>query len=80
MGEPGTRKTTILNIFHEKYEDIYKTVFIPVSSFLTLPNFKAYIDKFYSQKRKNILLPKDWRKTVFMIDDLHLSNNLSTQD
>ena len=77
FGKAATQKTTILNTFARKNEETLRCIKIPMTAFLSVQKLQGKVEQYYTHKRKNRMQEMDWKKNVFMIDDVHLQTNLS---
>lgn len=56
----------------KKREKELRSIYIPLTSTTTLTKLKTYFEQFYKSKRKNVMIPVNALKNVFIIDDVHL--------
>jgi len=73
IGPSSSSKTVILNTFEKKLNPPVVSLSIPMTAYLTMDRMREKIEREYTSKRKNMLVPRDKdKKILLVIDDIHL--------
>ena len=77
LGPRSTSKSVILSTYVKRTKLEMNPVQIPMSCFLTFDRIRSVVERCYLQKRQKLFIPKDpKKKTLIVIDDVHLQANL----
>jgi hypothetical protein len=72
-GGDGTQKSTIIQSILTKKGEIFRPIHICINA--RNNNIKAHIEKFWRNKRQNVMVPIDMKRNLIIIDDLHLEQH-----
>lgn len=78
-GKSACQKTTILSNISHKKRHKHRSVWIPLTSSVTVEKSRKVFEKFYeTSENRFVMRPIDSRSPLFIIDDLHLEENFNS--
>ena len=78
-GKDATHKTTVLSSISKKQKQKWRSIWIPLSVTTTINKWRKVYEKFFkTSENRHILTPIDSLKPLFIIDDLHLEDHLTS--
>ena len=78
-GKGACQKTTVLSNISNKQRSKFRSIWIPLTISNTIEKSRKVFEQFYkTSENRFILTPIDSYKPLFIIDDLHLEENVKT--
>lgn len=78
-GKSACQKTTVLKNISQKQKFKYRTIWIPLTVPNTIEKSRKVFEQFYKiSENRFVMTPIDSYKPLFIIDDLHMEENLNT--
>ena len=78
-GKSACQKTTVLKNISHKQRLKFRTIWIPLTISNTIEKTRKVFEQFYkTSENRFVLTPIDSYKPLFIIDDLHMEENLNT--
>ena len=78
-GKDATHKTTVLSSISKKQKQKWRSIWIPLTVTTSIDKWRKVYEKFFkTSENRFIMTPLDSMKPLFIIDDLHLEDHLTS--
>ena len=79
-GAKASHKTTVLSNISRLKKYNYRSIWIPMNATVTIDKARYVFEQFFkTSENRFIMTPVDEMKHIFIIDGLHLEDNLNTK-
>lgn len=79
-GQKASQKTMVLNNISRLKKYNYRSIWIPMTATVTIDKARYVFEQFFkTSENRFVMSPVDGMKHIFIIDDLHMEDNLNTK-